>query len=64
MPLIHSYFWSHWKMDVTETVQKRNSIRAHQEKHAPKDKLKKILEAARLAPSAINIESWQFRCDY
>lgn len=47
-------------MDVFEAVQARRSIRAYQDKPVPTEKLEKILEAARLAPSAANIEPWHF----
>jgi len=43
-------------MDVFEAVQKRHSIRAYDSTPIPDEKLKKILEAARLAPSAGNAE--------
>ncbi len=47
-------------MDVFEAVQQRRSIRAYLDKPVPQDKLERILEAARLAPSAINREPWHF----
>jgi nitroreductase len=47
-------------MNVFETVQARRSIRAYLDKPIPQDKLERILEAARLAPSAVNIEPWHF----
>ena len=47
-------------MDVFEAIQERRSIRAYQDKPVPRDKLEKILEAGRLAPSARNIEPWHF----
>ncbi len=47
-------------MDVFEAVQKRRSIRAYQPTPVPKEKLEKILNAARLAPSAGNIQPWHF----
>jgi nitroreductase len=47
-------------MDVLEAVQKRRSIRAYDSTPIPDEKLKKILEAARLAPSAGNIQPWHF----
>lgn len=47
-------------MDVFEAVQKRRSVRAYLPDPLPEDKLKKILEAARLAPSAANIQPWHF----
>jgi nitroreductase len=47
-------------MDVFEAVQERRSIRTYQDTPVPREKLEKILEAARLAPSASNIEPWHF----
>ena len=47
-------------MDVFEAVQERRSIRAYQDKPVPREKLERILEAARLAPSARNAEPWHF----
>jgi len=47
-------------MDVFEAVQERRSIRAYQDTPVPREKLEKILEAARLAPSARNSEPWHF----
>jgi nitroreductase len=47
-------------MDVFEAVQKRRSVRAYQSTPIPREKLEKILEAARLAPSASNIQPWHF----
>ncbi len=47
-------------MDVFEAIQKRRSIRAYESTPVPREKLEKILEAARLAPSASNIQPWHF----
>lgn len=47
-------------MEVFEAVQKRRSIRAYEPTSIPEDKLMKILEAGRLAPSASNIQPWHF----
>ncbi len=47
-------------MDVFEAAQERKSIRAYQDKPVPREKLEKILEAGRLAPSAKNLEPWHF----
>jgi nitroreductase len=47
-------------MDVFEAVQRRRSIRAYGSTPVPKDKLMKLLEAARLAPSAGNVQPWHF----
>lgn len=47
-------------MDVFAVIQKRKSTRSYQDTPVPKDKLEKILEAARLAPSARNTEPGHF----
>ncbi|MGE5533597.1 MAG: nitroreductase family protein [Ignavibacteria bacterium] len=47
-------------MDVFEAIQERRSIRSYQEKPVEREKLEMILEAGRLAPSARNVEPWQF----
>ena len=47
-------------MDVFEAVKTRRSIRKYQEKPVEKEKLAKILEAARLSPSANNNQPWHF----
>jgi nitroreductase len=48
------------EMDVFEAVKKRRSVRAYNVTPVPEEKLEKILEAARLAPSAGNIQPWHF----
>ncbi|MEM1563611.1 MAG: nitroreductase family protein [Candidatus Bathyarchaeia archaeon] len=47
-------------MDVFEAVQARRSVRAYQPTPVPKEKLLRVLEAGRLAPSASNIQPWHF----
>jgi nitroreductase len=47
-------------MEVFEAIQKRYSCRSYLEKEIPQDSILKILEAARLAPSASNIQPWYF----
>jgi nitroreductase len=47
-------------MDFTEVVKKRRSIRKYLPMKIPEDKLTNILEAARLAPSGSNRQSWKF----
>jgi nitroreductase len=47
-------------MDVFEAVQQRRSIRSYEAAPIPKEKLEKVLEAGRLAPSASNIQPWRF----
>lgn len=47
-------------MEVFEAIQARRSIRAYESTPISREKLEKILEAARLAPSAGNIQPWHF----
>ncbi|MCW4010516.1 MAG: nitroreductase family protein [Candidatus Bathyarchaeota archaeon] len=47
-------------MDVFEAVQKRKSQRSYTSKPVPRATLEKLLEAARLSPSAKNIQPWHF----
>lgn len=47
-------------MKVHEAIQKRKSIRVYKDEPIPENKLKKVLEAARLAPSAANQQQWKF----
>jgi len=46
-------------MDFFELVEKRYSVRAYQSKPVEEEKLQKILEAARLAPTAVNRQPFQ-----
>jgi nitroreductase len=47
-------------MAIFDTIKDRRSIRTYKEECIPKDKLEKLLEAARLAPSAGNRQNWKF----
>lgn len=47
-------------MDVFEAISKRRSIRKYKDTAIEADKLDKILEAARIAPSAANRQEWKF----
>ena len=47
-------------MDVFEAVEKRFSVRQYQDRKVEEEKLLRILEAARLAPSASNRQDWRF----
>jgi len=47
-------------MDVYEAIRSRRSIRAYQAKAIPEEVLRRVLEAARLAPSARNRQEWRF----
>jgi len=47
-------------MEIQEAIEKRKSIRNYQDKLIPENKLQKVLEAARLAPSGANRQEWKF----
>jgi len=47
-------------MDFFETVKKRKSIRKFLDKEVSMQKIEQILDAARLAPSALNSQPWDF----
>ncbi len=47
-------------MALLDVIGNRRSIRAYKNERIPKDKLLKLLEAARLAPSAGNRQVWKF----
>ena len=47
-------------MDVFAAISQRSSVRAYKTTDVEEDKLKKVLEAARLSPSASNRQEWKF----
>ena len=47
-------------MEVFTIIGKRRSIRSYEKKSVEKEKLNRILEAGRLAPSASNKQPWRF----
>lgn len=47
-------------MDVKEAIIKRKSVRSYLDKPVEEEKLRKILEAGHLAPSACNRQEWRF----
>jgi nitroreductase len=47
-------------VELKEAIKKRQSIRDYEDKPVPEEKLLKVLEAARLAPSASNRQKWKF----
>ncbi len=48
------------KMDVSEAIRTRRSIRKYRSKSVAKKKLMRILESVRLSPSAVNFQPWTF----
>jgi len=47
-------------MDVFEAIKGRRSVRAYTDEDVPEEAVEKILDAARWAPSAGNLQSWEF----
>ena len=47
-------------MDFKELIQTRRSIRKFRAEEVEEEDLREILEAARLAPSASNLQPWKF----
>jgi len=47
-------------MEVFEAIRKRKSVRAYASTPIEREKLERVLEAARLAPSAENVQPWHF----
>lgn len=47
-------------MDVLQAIKERRSIRAFKPDPVPRDKVEEVLRMATLAPSAINLQPWEF----
>lgn len=47
-------------MNIYETISTRKSVRTFQDRDIPEDVLSRLLESARLAPSACNGQEWRF----
>jgi nitroreductase len=47
-------------MGVFDTIKDRRSIRSYKGESIPKEKIEKLMESARLAPSAGNRQNWKF----
>ena len=45
---------------LLDLIKSRKSVRKYSQKHIPDEDLRKILEAGRLAPSWMNVQSWKF----
>ena len=45
---------------MLDLIKNRKSVRKYSDKHIPDEDLRKILEAGRLAPSWMNVQSWKF----
>ena len=47
-------------MELMEAIRTRRAVRDYEDRPVPEDKLRRVLEAARLAPSASNRQRWKF----
>jgi nitroreductase len=47
-------------MDVLQAIKERRSIRAFKSDPVSRDKVEEVLRLAALAPSAINLQPWEF----
>ncbi len=47
-------------MEILPAIQQRRSVRAYTAQPVPETQLQAVLEAARLAPSARNLQAWRF----
>jgi nitroreductase len=47
-------------LDAIETLKTRRSVRSYQDKSVPREAIETIIDSARLAPSANNIQPWEF----
>ena len=47
-------------MEVAEAIKTRRSVRKYKSTPIPEELVKKVLNAARLAPSAANLQPWRF----
>jgi nitroreductase len=47
-------------MPIMDLIQHRRSVRLYLDKPVEREKIIKCLEAARLAPSAVNMQPWKF----
>jgi len=48
------------KLELMEAIRRRRTVRRYKADPVPEDKINHVLEAARLAPSYYNEQSWRF----
>lgn len=51
-------------MDIFETIYTRKTIRKYEKSNPPIEDVKKIIDSARVAPSATNSQNWRFIAIY
>jgi len=47
-------------MEITEAIRSRRSIRKYQDRPIEEEKLLRVLDTGRMAPSARNLQDWKF----
>ena len=47
-------------LDVFEAIKKRRSVRAYADEKVSEEDIERLIDAARWAPSAGNIQPWEF----
>ena len=47
-------------MDLLKAIRERRSVRAFKSDPVPKERIEEVLKTAALAPSAINLQPWEF----
>ena len=47
-------------MEITEAIRSRRSIRKYQDRSIEEEKLLRVLDTGRMAPSARNLQDWKF----
>ena len=51
-------------MDLFETISIRKTIRKYSNEQLPVEDIKRIINSARIAPSAVNAQNWKFIAIY
>lgn len=51
-------------MELFETISKRKTIRKYKQEQPPIEDIKRIINSARIAPSAVNAQNWKFIAIY
>ncbi|HOV22478.1 MAG TPA: nitroreductase family protein [bacterium] len=46
--------------EIIKILKERRSIRKYQKKEVPEDIIKEIIDCARFAPTAVNVQPWEF----
>ena len=46
--------------EIIKILKERRSIRKYQKKEVPEDIIREIIDCARFAPTAVNVQPWEF----